>query len=78
MAHNVAYIFNFHSYRGLGTTQKPAIRKWYGQVGEIRAFLDSSVKLAVFTATASRSTKASIFSVLNLPQFLPVLLKRAL
>ncbi len=35
-------------------------------VGEIRSLLDNSVKLAVFTATATKSTKVSIFGILNL------------
>eukprot|EP00795_Rhopilema_esculentum_P010124 gene10124-18787_t len=51
---------------GLNVGQQAPFRKWYGQLGEIRSFLDQSVKLAVFTATASRATKAAIYSVLNL------------
>lgn len=49
------------------TSQKGApFRRWYGKVGEIVSLMDSSVKKAAFTATASKATKASIFAVLNL------------
>ncbi len=52
--------------RGIDTTQETSFRKLYWQVGEIRALLHPSVKLAVFTAIASAATKAAIFSTLNL------------
>eukprot|EP00112_Aurelia_sp_Birch-Aquarium-sp1_P015912 Seg3562.16 transcript_id=Seg3562.16/GoldUCD/mRNA.D3Y31 product="putative ATP-dependent RNA helicase R290" protein_id=Seg3562.16/GoldUCD/D3Y31 len=49
------------------TSQKGApFRRWYGKVGKIVSLMDSSVKKAAFTATASKATKASIFAVLNL------------
>eukprot|EP00795_Rhopilema_esculentum_P009805 gene9805-18368_t len=54
---------------GLTATQGTPFRKWFGLVGEFRALLGSCVKIAVFTATASKSTKASIFNALNLRMF---------
>eukprot|EP00794_Sanderia_malayensis_P001823 gene1823-2047_t len=51
---------------GFGSSNNSPFRKWYGQVGEIRSLLDASVKLAVFTATASKATKATILTALNM------------
>ena len=48
------------------TTQSSPFRKWYAHIGETRALLDSSVRFTVFTATASKSTKANILTILNM------------
>ncbi len=53
-------------HRGLSTSQGAPFKTWYGQVGELRVRLHASVKIAVFTATASKSTMASVFGLLYL------------
>ena len=58
------------------TNLSSPFRKWYGHIGELRSLLDSSVKFAVFTATASKSTKASLLTVLNIKPLLTHIIEK--
>ena len=54
-------------YRGQSTSQQAApFRKWYGCIGELKSLLLSTTRYAIFTATATKATKHTIFKMLNL------------
>ena len=59
------------------TNLSSPFRKWYGHIGELRCLLDSSVKFAVFTATASKSTKANLLTVLNMKPLLTHMIEKS-
>ena len=48
------------------TNLSSPFKKWYGHIGELRSLLDSLLKFAVFTTTASKSTKANLLTVHNM------------
>ena len=41
-------------------------RKWYANIVELKSLLHSSTQFAVFTATATKTTKKTIYQMLNL------------
>ena len=56
--------------RGRSAPQKAApFRKWYANLAELKSLLHSSIRFAIFTATATRSTKSAVYDMLNLNAF---------
>ena len=56
----------FFTFRGYASASNSPFRKWYRNLYEFRLLLDSSIKFAVFTATATTATKNRIFETLGM------------
>ncbi len=55
------------NFRGQSTSHRAApFRQWYTNLGELKSLLLSSTRYAIFTATATKATKNTIFKMLNL------------
>ena len=52
--------------RGQSTHKEGPFRKWYANIVELKSLLRSSTQFAVFTATATKTTKKTIYQMLNL------------
>ena len=71
-------LINFHViYRGKSTSQKTLpFRNWYANLKEIKSLLSPSTRYAVFTATATKETKRTIFQMLELSPFTTFVLEK--
>ncbi len=71
------YLLVFFYSRGTADEEKKSIpfRKWYGQLLEIQPLL-SNPQIAVFIATASKTTKRKLFDLLQLNILIPPFLKK--
>ncbi len=56
----------FSLNRGTSRSKKDPFRVWFSYLGETKSLLPKDVQFAAFTATATSSTKSTIFEVLGM------------